>query len=218
VEAAQRHFEHLKQFRFYEQGNREQSEILWIVLHGYGQLAFFFLRKFHSLGSPHFLLAPEGMHRFYLNGTSGRVGASWMTKEDRETDISDNLSWLSALIEKEKVGFKKVVLLGFSQGGATAARLTAHRPDLFDHLILWASVFPPDVENIPFQTDKENFFILGNQDPYFSEEDQINAMATYQQKGFQTFTFDGAHDIHENTLKQLAEQLTNPMDRPLGHQ
>ena len=73
------------------------------------------------------IIAPEGMHRFYISGASGRVGASWMTKEAREIDISDNLSFLEALdssLSKE-FNFEKKYLLGFSQGACLSLEFAA---------------------------------------------------------------------------------------------
>ena len=91
------------------------SRKLLIVMHGYGQLAKYFSRKFHSCPSSYYIVAPEGPHRFYKQGYSGRVGASWMTKEAREVDIKDNLNWLNALLHKLTLGktFEEVILLGF---------------------------------------------------------------------------------------------------------
>ncbi len=73
-----------KTARYFQNGelNQSTSEV-WIVCHGYGQLANFFLRKFDLLNSnTTCIIAPEGLHRYYLEGSAGRVGASWMTKED----------------------------------------------------------------------------------------------------------------------------------------
>ena len=86
-----------KTFRYFTHGDPLKANQIVYVLHGYGQLAEFFIRKFQHLSDDYFIVAPEGMHRFYLSGSSGRVGASWMTKEERETDIQDNLNWLNAL-------------------------------------------------------------------------------------------------------------------------
>ena len=74
--------------------NGDSKNVLY-VLHGYGQLSRFFIRKFSALQERYTIVAPEGMHRFYLEGSSGRVGASWMTKEDRLTDINDIMSFLN---------------------------------------------------------------------------------------------------------------------------
>ena len=73
---------------------------VWFVAHGYGQLAAYFIRHFAPLtaADPHLVVvAPEGLSRFYLNGTGGRVGATWMTKEDRLAEIEDYVAYLNQL-------------------------------------------------------------------------------------------------------------------------
>ncbi len=207
MEQTEHHFSHPKNYRYYLSGDLTHSKVLWVVLHGYGQLPFYFQRKFQSLGDGHCVLAPEGPHRFYLEGTSGRVGASWMTKEDRLTDINDNNLWLAALVEQFRSSVEKVVLLGFSQGGATAARLYISRSDLFHHLVLWASVFPPDLQQQAEFSGKENYFLLGDEDPYFSQEQQNAQLQEYQNKGFHTILFHGNHDISEKPLLELAGRV-----------
>jgi hypothetical protein len=72
-----------KTIRYFTIGDIEKAKYLLIALHGYGQLSSYFGKKFEDLPNEFFIVIPEGMHRFYLDGTSGRVGASWMTKEAR---------------------------------------------------------------------------------------------------------------------------------------
>ena len=79
--------------RFYQNDITDKKEIL-IALHGYGQLGQFFFRKFSAIEKKIGIVIPEGPHRFYLEGSSGRVGASWMTREWRETDIAENTQYL----------------------------------------------------------------------------------------------------------------------------
>jgi hypothetical protein len=74
-------------YRYAVSGNPTAKNLLY-VLHGYGHLAPYFIRKFNSLEDS-FIVAPEGMYRFYLYGSSGRVGACWMTKEERLDDALD---------------------------------------------------------------------------------------------------------------------------------
>ena len=184
-----------------------------IVLHGYGQLGRYFLEKFSAIASDRtFVIAPEGMHRFYLSGSSGRVGASWMTKEDRETDITDNLRWLTELIESyEPKVFKKRAILGFSQGGATAARLFNSRHIELNHLIMWASVFPPDIDREKFlhecHPNGENYFVLGEQDEYFSSTERDETLNFYRSIGFNTLVFNGKHTIEHETISRLVSGI-----------
>lgn len=203
-----------KTFRYFTYGDPEKAEHVWFVLHGYGQLAFYFLRKFNVLDpEKHFVVAPEGMHRFYLKGTSGRVGASWMTKEARLDDIDDNHNFLDTLSNEilSSYTFKHRTLLGFSQGGATASRWHQRNTFKADNFVLWACVFPPDLEasytDSVFQKSN-NFFVIGTEDEYFQEQfDEI--LETYEKNlpDISIIKFKGPHNIHSSGLKALTDNL-----------
>jgi predicted esterase len=200
------HIEFSQKRRFYTNELKGKSKIL-VALHGYGQLAQFFARKFAAFDQSFGIIAPEGPHRFYLEGSSGRVGASWMTKEWREQDIEENTDYLLALIEKVKAEntAARIYLLGFSQGGATAARLYQSCPDLFEKLILWASVFPPDVSVQDFEKAGNLHFAIGNLDPYFLEAQKGEVLQTYRNLGFKIHEFEGKHDIDPTTLSKILQ-------------
>ncbi len=203
-----------KTFRYYTFGNPEKAKHIWFVLHGYGQLAYFFLRKFNILDpDKHFVVAPEGMHRFYLNGTSGRVGASWMTKEARLDDIEDNHNFLNQLSHKilKEYSFEQRTILGFSQGGATASRW--HQKNTFkaNNFILWACIFPPDLsqsyEEEVFQ-NSNNYFVIGKKDEYF--QDNFEEIIKEYEKSISNINvvkFEGQHCIETKTLRLIADQL-----------
>jgi predicted esterase len=193
-----------KHFRYYLSEDFSSKRKLLIALHGYGQLAKYFAAKFKEIPEDYALLVPEGMHRFYLSGSSGRVGASWMTKDAREFDIEDNLQYLNQLLSllMENHVFDQICLLGFSQGGATAARWYHQGPSRFQQFILWASVFPPDLPK-PTQTTGNVHFVLGTEDPYYSQEEQEMECASFLACGFKVHRFDGKHDIDSKTLLEI---------------
>lgn len=62
-------------------------------------------------------------------------------------DIDNYLEYLDHVYETELKSFPnvKVTLLGFSQGCATVCRWAAHGNIKFEKLILWAGLFPPDM-------------------------------------------------------------------------
>jgi predicted esterase len=205
-------FTHPKTFRYRVLNEGANAKKVLYVLHGYGQLVEFFIRKFRDLGDEYLIVAPEGMHRFYLNGTSGRVGASWMTKEARESDIADNLSYLDALDEQLSAlhSFEKKYLLGFSQGGATAARWNQLGKSTFDAMILWASVFPPDLPNgIEMDSRQTNYFVIGDEDEFYSKADQEEVIASYLEKNFNIKRYKGKHDIVNEPLTEILGELSN---------
>jgi predicted esterase len=153
-----------------------KAKRVWFVLHGYGQLAEYFIRSFGHLDPiENFVIAPEGFHRFYLEGFSGRVGASWMTKEERLDDIDDYVKYLDQLYESQNIPARaELILLGFSQGVATAMRwLALGKSSHFNRAILWAGSFPHDVKPEKATTALENLdvhCVIGNKDPFLSEE------------------------------------------------
>lgn len=203
-----------KTFRYEISSETRDFDTVLYVLHGYGQQAQYFIRKFRSLFDKVLVVAPEGMHRFYLKGASGRVGASWMTKEAREDDISDNIHWLNELdahISKEYEPKRKIVL-GFSQGGATAARWHHLGKVDFDAMVLWASVFPPDLS-----AEKEvkkafnQHFAIGDEDEFYAADTQEDLFQFYKNKGFETYSFQGKHDIEQDTLETIISKINRSL-------
>jgi len=188
---------------------------LCFVLHGYGQLPEFFLRKFKDIGRNDILfVAPEGLHRYYLQGSKGRVGASWMTKEDRLNDIADYCALLNQVAEEliSESSFEKVAILGFSQGVATACRWANNTSLNFESLISWAGAFPPDLD---FEAALENFkpkelyMACGDADEFISEERLKEHISFLDTKGIKPklIRFEGGHDIDQAALTNLLEEV-----------
>jgi predicted esterase len=194
---------------------------VWIVLHGYGQLAPYFIRKFKSLESTEqVVIAPEGLSRFYLEGFSGRVGATWMTKEDRNRDIYNYVSYLDAIYKTvlNQVAPEseiQVHIIAFSQGVATASRwLTLGIEKEIASICLWAGVFPPD---LPMEISKHRlkdiplYLCVGDNDPFVTNEKRQEFQTTFLQLGieYSLITFSGGHDIDSETLNLLQSKILN---------
>ena len=204
---------------------------LWLVLHGYGQLAEYFIRHFAALYAADpagtVIVAPEALSRFYLQGTAGRVGASWMTRADRLREIEDQASYLSqllaSLLAKCPPG-TAVTVLGFSQGTATVSRWLAQcaghwRPQ---HLILWAGDFPADIEASRAQQAVRGLpvsLVCGTQDEYVSPAQLYEQAEVLRRHGAQvaTHSFAGGHTLYPELLRQLhAAEATSPAASPDG--
>ncbi|MFL5753209.1 MAG: alpha/beta hydrolase [Bacteroidia bacterium] len=191
---------------------------VWIVLHGYGHLANYFIKKFEALAAEDTLiLAPEGLHRFYLNGVDGRVGASWMTKEDRLSDIADYISYLDTLYETIITQLKPATVscIGFSQGGATLSRWVAKTANRIDTVVMWASVFPPDMNgtgDMERMKSKKIFFVVGNEDEYITASQKKEYLLQMSELGisYKLFEFEGRHEIHTPTLLKIKSAIHSP--------
>src|SRR5436309_6729124 len=128
-------------------------EEVWFACHGYAQLAGRFLEKLRVLEDrKRYVVAPEGLSRFYLteSPTERRVGATWMTREDRLAEIDDYVRYLDAVYDDvfRRIDRARVTVhaLGFSQGAATVSRWTAMGKSRIDRVILWGGEFPPDLD------------------------------------------------------------------------
>ncbi|HLW30221.1 MAG TPA: hypothetical protein VKX29_05125 [Brumimicrobium sp.] len=209
-----------KTVRYFTHGNKDTADNIWIVLHGYSQLPEFFIRKFKALDpAKNFVVAPEGMHRFYREGTSGRVGASWMTKEARLDDIADNHKYLNQLADKllQNKKYKQRFLLGFSQGGATASRW--HNSGNFNahNFILWASIFPEDIsieEGKSGMMHSNNYFVVGKYDSYFKGKfEEVQSYFNAQIFETKIKNFEGGHDIETATLQEIAKECLKKSEK-----
>lgn len=201
------------QARYEKLGNAtpETRDIVF-ALHGHGQLARFFIDKFNVLDNGKTVIyAPEGLSRYYLEGFTGRVGATWMTREDRETDILNYITYLNTLYAHEKPHWPKDVMIhiiGFSQGAATATRWVLEGTVPADRLILWAGILPHDMDlekGKEILSKMETISVYGTEDPYLSDEKtkEMTMMAEKSGADFTYLTFKGKHVIDVDLLASL---------------
>ena len=202
--------------RYYSLGNwNADTRQVWFVLHGYGQLAQYFIRKFEILeNNQTVVIAPEALSRFYLNQPgASRVGATWMTREDRLSEIEDQLAYLNLLYDtvrgQNDASRVQINLLGFSQGTATALRWLASGHFPCHRLVLWAGYFANGIADLvqPDQlTNVETIVAYGTKDEYLEQIDlekyRLDILNSIPHA--QTVSFEGTHTIDLVTLKQIA--------------
>ena len=208
----------VKTYKYSQLGEfSKKTNTVWIVLHGYGMLSEYFIKKFECiLNDRTVVIAPEGSNRFYLENNYYRVGASWMTKLDKEKDIEDNISFIQTLYSNiiDEIGHTnfKLNTLGFSQGGATLVRWIMSNSITIDSLILWGSDIPKDC----LTKEKKSRWslidvklVIGNQDEYINEENKqkvIDLISSYGLK-YELVEYEGSHKIIEKELEKIAAGL-----------
>lgn len=203
--------------RYFSSGEvTDKTKHILFVLHGYGQLAQYFIRKFSVLENQDVVvIAPEGLSRFYLDPLEGagrkttRVGATWMTKENRLVDIENYVNYLDTVFDSV-VGERKipVSILGFSQGSATASRWILSKNIHFDRLILWAGILPEDMN---FEVGAEELkyksvvMVYGKQDPFLTNArfEEMKSLTEKLKTKVDVVTFEGGHDIDDGALVSL---------------
>lgn len=213
-----------KTARYYTVGSaNELVRDVWVVCHGFTQLARDFVAPFASLeDDSRLIVAPEALSRFYLDTRPGhtqtsRVGATWMTREDREAEIADTVAYLDALYEQVLLELAargadrdaiRVHALGFSQGAAAASRWAAFGSAVVDHLVVWGSGVPQDV-NLRALADRRPGFrvdvVYGTRDRVVTPDLVAAERAMLDASGvpYEVHAFDGGHALSRAVLRQL---------------
>jgi predicted esterase len=202
---------------FLSSSNHQSVKNLWFVLHGYSHLASDFIRQFEGIADPeNLIVAPEGLSRFYVKGYFGNVGASWMTKVERMTDINDYIRYLDLVYEEVLRQLpctpEKVIVLGYSQGGAAAARWAVMTNKKIDHLIVHSSEFPHDLDETLVREFSERAairYVYSDKDEFIEEElfeQQMQRLRSHQVR-FTPLRFKGRHEIKEEVIRNLKQSV-----------
>jgi predicted esterase len=215
-----KHIQVQKTARYFTLGSlTPTTKHIWFVCHGYGQLANYFLKKFEIIEDEQtFIIAPEALNRFYLQGFTGRIGATWMTREERLSEIEDYVQYLNQLYSAVLSDINKsnimINILGFSQGVATVCRWLASRQVKADNLILWAGQLPADMDiGLTRETLSQTtmYVIYGTKDEFLKDINPHEYIGTFTIAGFapHIISFRGTHEIHQQTLIKLRDRIVS---------
>lgn len=200
--------------RFFTLGNPDNAREFWFVCHGYGYLAARFLERFRPVEAEHrCIVAPEGLSRFYVTDRPDerRVGASWMTREDRLHEIDDYVRYLDAVRSKIAMPKTSTIALGFSQGAATACRWAVFGSAPVDRLIVWGGEIPPDLD-LSEERVVERLrtchltLVYGTRDEFFTPKIVAATEARLREHDilYAMIPFEGKHEIDAPTLERLS--------------
>ena len=200
--------------RYYTLGDiNKNTKRAWFVLHGHKMLAGNFIKTFSGLADAgDYIIAPEALSRLYVKGDYGDVGANWMTKEDRESEMSDYVNYLDELYEKEIAPCKKqfpfeVYALGFSQGAATLSRWLAYGKANVDKAIFWCGNLAHDVDYSKSEQFKATsiYLVFAENDQYYPPDFYKTQIELLQKAGIEPEfnVFKGKHEINAGLIKSL---------------
>jgi len=203
--------------RYYSLGEGNiYTKNIWFVFHGYGQLAKEFIKEFEVLKNDGTLIvAPEALNKFYFRGFNGKIGASWMTKENRENEIKDYIDFISQVFHEttNKIDLSSITInvLGFSQGTHTAVRWLSKTKIQVDNLILWSGSFPRDCnyDNFEYWSKIKSKIVVGKKDRMIDEEKSKSEVDYFDHQGLEIkiIKFDGGHEIKKDLLKKISTSI-----------
>jgi predicted esterase len=184
---------------------------LLVGFHGYAESAEDQMVRLQAIAGngPWLSVAVQGLHRFYQRSTN-RVVASWMTRQDRERAIADNIAWVENCLDAVAAEWPvnpHVVFAGFSQGAAMAYRAAAAsvRPVL--GVIAVGGDVPPELTEGELHRIPAALLIRGALDPLYTESQfRIDAERLGAGNGTEVraLTTSGGHEWSAETTHAAA--------------
>jgi predicted esterase len=186
-----------------------------VGFHGYSEGADRMLEELRRIrGERRWLLVSiQALNRFYSRAST--VVASWMTREDRELAIADNIAYVRsvlAAVRHDQPVTEALVYAGFSQGVAMAYRAAAFaagdgvpRPC---GAILLAADIPPDV--VPHLGDLPPLLVgRGRDDHWYTEPKAAEDLERFQAANVtpELHVFDGGHVWDESFVDRAGRFL-----------
>jgi predicted esterase len=176
---------------------------LLVGFHGYREpVALQFERQRALPGTSEWAhCAIQGLHRFY-HGRDAEIVASWMTRQDREQAIADNLRYVAdatAAATRELDAHGPRVFAGFSQGVAMAFRAAAAAPEACRGVIALGGDVPPEIAERDLLILPAVLLARGTADDYYDARKFEHDLAVLRTRGIavEAFTFTGGHEWAE---------------------
>ena len=188
---------------------------LLVGFHGYAQNAEEMMEMLRAIpiGRSWTRVSVQGLHRFYRSRSEVTV-ASWMTRQDRDTLIDDNVHYVDAAIDAAAGAraIERLVLCGFSQGAAMAYRAAVLGARWPDAVIGACGDVPPELfDEAAGYTWPRVLLARGTRDDYFTAEKMRANDASLAHAGahVETFTFEGAHEWTKECAARAAEFISS---------
>jgi predicted esterase len=150
-------------------------------------------------------VAVQGLHRFYRGRTQDTV-AGWMTRQDREQAIADNIAYVDRVIEQIAREFPgsitragrlvPLACIGFSQGVAMAFRAGLRGRLKADAVVGVGGDVPPELIADAALTFPRVLLIRGDKDDWYTAAKLANDESTLTQRAalVQAVTIEARHE------------------------
>lgn len=143
--------------------------VVVVGFHGYMENADIQMDRLVSLpGSDRWtLVSGQGLHRFY-RGRSEEVVAGWMTRQDRDDMISDNIDYVDRIVEMVAAPGARMIMAGFSQGVAMAFRGAVRGRRRAEGVIAVGGDIPPELLTDAACEFPATLLMRGERDQWYS--------------------------------------------------
>ena len=173
---------------------------LLVGFHGYGEHAERHLAELRRIpgSGPWLRVAVQSLHRHYSADRRHVVG-SWMTREDRELAIADNIAYARRVVDAVRERYAAgdaLVYCGFSQGVAMAYRAAARAGHPCRGVIALGGDVPPELRTDPGNAWPRVLIGRGRTDTWYTQDRLEADRACLEGAGaaVETLVFDGGHE------------------------
>jgi predicted esterase len=175
---------------------------LLVGFHGYAETAEIQMERLAAIpgADAWTLLSVQGLHRFY-RGRSEDVVASWMTRQDRDAAIADNIRYVDAAIAavraaRSAADDERIVYAGFSQGVPMAFRSAARGRWPSAGIIAVGGEIPPELAADISLRLPPVLLVRGTRDEWYTQArfDADVESLQYRTAHVRPIVFDGAHE------------------------
>jgi predicted esterase len=188
---------------------------LLVGCHGYGETARDHLKELLAIPGIEkwHVAAVEALHPFY-KGRTGDVVRSWMTKEDRDFAIGDNVVYLQRVVASLRRELKTtgtLVFSGFSQGAAMAWRAALRSGWPCHGVIVLGGDLPADAVAPPPLAWPQVLLGHGQDDPWYTEDKVAEDQRKLEELGvpYRRFDFAAGHEWHQDFHQTCGDFLAN---------
>jgi predicted esterase len=195
--------------------------VVVVGFHGYAQSAedMMVILEALPLNGDRTLVSVQALHRFYTRGDQNIV-ASWMTRQDREQAIPDNVAYVDAVLDrvaplagnKNETGTRfqetspGLVFMGFSQGTAMAYRAGLLGRRRAAGIIAIGGDIPPDVKSVAADRWPRVLIAGGEKDQWFTPEKVAADHAFLNERGIShdVFRYPAGHEVTDDVRARVA--------------
>lgn len=157
------------------------------------------------------LVSVQALNRFY-RGRSQDVVASWMTRQDRELAIGDNIEYVGSALESvPHDAATRIVYAGFSQGVAMAFRAALGGRRRAAGVIAIGGDVPPELLGDAAPPFPPVLMARGGRDEWFTQPKFDADVAALTKRGvnLRPLVFDGGHEWNDTVATASGEFLAS---------
>ena len=177
--------------------------------HGYLESADVQLARLESMDVPDWtLVSIQALHRVY-RGRTQDIAASWMTRQDRETTIDDNVAYVAAVLRQMQHGALPLVHVGFSQGGQMAFRAAVRGRDPAAGVVSVGADVPPELLADSRARFPAVLLMRGTGDTWYTQAKHEADIGALRARGVNVdpLVFAGAHEWNAAVAAAVATWL-----------